>query len=56
MLLMSVMNWQPGASGLGGGFGFGDGMVPGAGASGPLLSFGPGLLSLLSDARAGSDG
>ncbi len=56
MLLMSVMNWQPGASGLGGGFGggLGDGMVPGAG--GPLLSFGPGLLSLLSDARAGSDG
>jgi hypothetical protein len=49
MLLASVIDWQPG--GRGGSF-FGDGLLaPGGGAS--ALSFNPGLLSLLSQARDG---
>ncbi|MBN9590279.1 MAG: hypothetical protein BGN85_12935 [Alphaproteobacteria bacterium 64-11] len=52
MLLASVMNWQPRANGFGGGLGVGLGGLMGGATP---LTFGPGLLSLLSDARSGSD-
>ena len=57
MLLASVMNWQPGGGHSMFGNLFGSGGIPGLGNSATpssALSFGPGLLGLLSDAKDGT--
>lgn len=64
MLMLSLLNWQPHGTGSGFGFGLGGGFdalsrlggAAGGGTGGAgSLSFGPGLLGLLSDARARSE-
>lgn len=54
MLVAGVMNWQPGQSMFGNLFGLGGNLGLGGATPSSALSFGPGLLGLLSDAKDGS--